>query len=64
MCMARLMWVLEVAGLMTRVPERLVISGLLNAEADEVCAAFARRGMEELDRREGAEWTAVLLTRR
>ena len=55
---------LEVAGRMTRVPERLVISGLLNAEADEVAAAFAGRGMEEIDRREGAEWTAVLLTRR
>lgn len=55
---------LEVAGHMTRPPERLVISGLLNAEADEVSAAFAGRGMEEIDRREGAEWTAVLLTRR
>ena len=52
---------LEVARQMTRPPERLVISGLLHAEADEVVAAFARAGLEEIDRREGAEWSAVLL---
>ena len=38
---------LEVAALMDRVPERLVVSGLLRAEADEVAAAFAARGMAE-----------------
>jgi ribosomal protein L11 methyltransferase len=52
---------LEVARLMERPPDRLVLSGLLRAEADEVSAAFAARGMEETDRREGSEWSAVLL---
>ena len=55
---------LEVAALMERPPERLVVSGLLRAEADEVAAAFAARGMEETDRREGAEWSALLLEAR
>ena len=31
---------------MERPPERLVVSGLLRAEADEVAAAFAARGMD------------------
>jgi ribosomal protein L11 methyltransferase len=52
---------LEVAGRMERPPERLVVSGLLRAEADEVSAAFAARGMEETGRREGMEWSALLL---
>ena len=37
---------LEVAARMERPPERLVVSGLLRAEADEVAAAFAARGMD------------------
>ena len=49
---------------MERPPERLVVSGLLRAEADEVAAAFAARGMEETDRREGSEWSALLLEAR
>jgi ribosomal protein L11 methyltransferase len=52
---------LEVAGLMERPPERLVVSGLLRAEADEVSTAFAGRGMDETDRKEGIEWSALLL---
>jgi len=52
---------LEVAATMQRPPERLVVSGLLRAEADEVSAAFAAREMEETDRREGTEWSALLL---
>ena len=55
---------LEVAALMERPPERLVVSGLLRPEADEVSAAFAARGMEETDRREGVEWSALLLEAR
>ena len=55
---------LEVAGLMARPPERLVVSGLLRPEADEVSAAFAARGMTETDRREGMEWSALLLEAR
>lgn len=55
---------LEVAALMERPPQRLVVSGLLRPEADEVSAAFAARGMEETDRREGMEWSALLLEAR
>jgi ribosomal protein L11 methyltransferase len=52
---------LEVARNLERPPERLVVSGLLRAEADELAAAFAARGMAETDRREGSEWSALLL---
>jgi ribosomal protein L11 methylase PrmA len=45
-------------------PERLIVSGLLRHEADEVAAAFAARGMTETDRREGSEWSALLLEAR
>ena len=42
-------------------PSALIASGLLAAEADEVAAAFARRGLREQARRTGGEWAAVLL---
>jgi ribosomal protein L11 methyltransferase len=46
------------------VPDRLVASGLLRAEADEVAAAFAASmGLRETDRREGGDWSALLLER-
>ena len=54
---------LAVAEGMERPPERLVASGLLRAEADEVAEAFARHGLREARRREGAEWAALLLAR-
>jgi ribosomal protein L11 methyltransferase len=44
------------------VPEVLIASGLLRAEADEVAAAFgSAMGLVEADRREGGEWAALLL---
>jgi len=52
---------LEVARLMERPPQRLVVSGLLRPEADEVSAAFAARGLRETRRQEGTEWSALLL---
>jgi ribosomal protein L11 methyltransferase len=52
---------LAVAVVMTRPPERLIASGLLRHEADEVARAFARHGLQEADRRHGGEWTALLL---
>jgi ribosomal protein L11 methyltransferase len=55
---------LEVAGNLTRPPDRIVVSGLLHAEADEVAAAFERHGLHETRRREGTEWSALLLQRR
>jgi ribosomal protein L11 methyltransferase len=53
---------LDVAALMTRPPQRLIASGLLRAEAAEVAAAFAPCGLREADRRDGGEWTALLLS--
>lgn len=52
---------LELAGRLARPPRALVASGLLDHEADEVAAAFARRGMREADRRESDGWAALLL---
>jgi ribosomal protein L11 methyltransferase len=52
---------LDVARLLERAPERLIASGLLREEADEVVAAFEPHGLRERDRRCGGEWAAVLL---
>ena len=54
---------LDVARLLERAPERLIASGLLREEADEVVAAFKDHGLVERDRRFGGEWAAVLLER-
>jgi ribosomal protein L11 methyltransferase len=54
---------LDVAALMTRPPERLIASGLLREEAAEIAAAFARHGLRAAGRRDGGEWTALLLAR-
>ena len=54
---------LDVARLLERPPERLIASGLLREEADEVAAAFGAHGLRERDRRFGGEWAAVLLER-
>ena len=50
---------LDVARLLERAPERLIVSGLLREEADEVVAAFKDHGLVEKDRRCGGEWAAV-----
>ena len=52
---------LDIAAAMARAPERLIVSGLLREEADEVAAAFARHGLGEAGRRHGGEWAALLL---
>jgi ribosomal protein L11 methyltransferase len=44
-------------------PERLIASGLLVEEADEVAGAFAARGLRERERRTGGEWAALVLER-
>jgi ribosomal protein L11 methyltransferase len=54
---------LEVAGRLERVPERLLISGLELGETAEVIAAFGRHGLREAARREGTGWSALLLSR-
>jgi ribosomal protein L11 methyltransferase len=50
---------LDVARVMTRPPERLIASGLLPGEVDEVVAAFAH--LREVRRLEGDGWAAVYL---
>jgi ribosomal protein L11 methyltransferase len=52
---------LTVAERMERAPERLIVSGALVGEADEVAAAFAARGMAERERRTDGDWAALLL---
>jgi ribosomal protein L11 methyltransferase len=42
-------------------PRRLVCSGMLAAEADEVSAAFGSAGYSERLRKPGGEWAALLL---
>ena len=54
---------LDVARVMTEPPERLIVSGLLRPEADEVADAFARHGLRAAGRRDGGEWSALLLER-
>jgi hypothetical protein len=44
-------------------PARLVLSGLLATEADDVAAAFTARGMAERARRARGEWAALELAR-
>jgi ribosomal protein L11 methyltransferase len=54
---------LEVASRLERVPERLVASGLLPDEVDEVAGAFAAHGLAPARRLDGDGWSAILLTR-
>jgi ribosomal protein L11 methyltransferase len=54
---------LEVATLMTRPPDTLIVSGLLREEAADVAEAFARHGLRETARRDGGEWSALKLER-
>jgi ribosomal protein L11 methyltransferase len=52
---------LSVAKRLERAPGRLVVSGLLVHESDEVAGAFGDRGLREIERREHGEWAALLL---
>lgn len=53
------------AGLQERLPQRLVLSGLLaGSEVDRVTSAYAARGMVVAQTRSDGEWAALLLTRR
>ena len=54
---------LDVASAMKQAPRRLIVSGLLREEADEVARAFAPLGLSERARRQSAEWAALLLAR-
>jgi ribosomal protein L11 methyltransferase len=52
---------LAAAAVIERPPERLLASGMLCREADEVVAAFGRFGLREQRRLEDGEWAAVEL---
>jgi ribosomal protein L11 methyltransferase len=54
---------LDVAQVVERPPDRLLASGMLVSEADEVVAAFAALGLREQRRLEEGEWAAVALVR-
>jgi ribosomal protein L11 methyltransferase len=54
---------LEVAANLRETPDRMILSGLLREEADEVAAAFAPHGLTETERRHRNEWSALLLRR-
>lgn len=54
---------LEVAAGLGRAPERLLASGLLSEEVEEVAGAFAVHGLALRDRRDGDGWSAILLAR-
>jgi ribosomal protein L11 methyltransferase len=54
---------LELAALLERPPERMIVSGLETPEVDAVVAAFARHGLAPRARRDGDGWSAILLAR-
>jgi ribosomal protein L11 methyltransferase len=49
----------EVAERLEETPDRLVCSGLLRSEADEVAERFRPRGLVERERLEDREWVAI-----
>ncbi len=52
---------LEYAANLPEPPQRLIASGLLVHEGDEIAAAFAAHGLRERARAERGEWCALLL---
>jgi ribosomal protein L11 methyltransferase len=56
-----LLLAVALAGFAGEPPRTLIASGLLRHEADEIAGAFAAYGLRERDRRETAEWAALLL---
>ena len=57
-----LAWAERLHGV-SELPERVIASGLLVGEADEVAAAFSAVGLVESERRESGDWAALLLHR-
>jgi ribosomal protein L11 methyltransferase len=53
----------DVASRIEGTPERIVCSGMLASEVDEVADAFARTGLHERERRTSGDWAALLLER-
>jgi ribosomal protein L11 methyltransferase len=51
----------EVASRIDDPPQRLICSGLLSSEVDEVAEAFGATGLGERGRRASGDWAALLL---
>src|SRR5262249_27023466 len=59
-----LTWAARLAGAASgSLPERVIASGLLVGEADEVAGVFQAVGLTESARRVSGDWAALLLTR-
>jgi ribosomal protein L11 methyltransferase len=54
----------DVARRLERPPERLVCSGLLVSEQDQVEEALGARGLLTAERRSSGDWAALLLSGR
>jgi ribosomal protein L11 methyltransferase len=53
----------EVARRLERIPDRVICSGVLAFEADEVRDVFASRGLVERERRLSGDWMTLLLVK-
>jgi ribosomal protein L11 methyltransferase len=51
----------EVAGRLARAPERLVCSGMLVSEQEQVEEALGGRGLVTVERRSSGDWAALLM---
>jgi ribosomal protein L11 methyltransferase len=58
-----LAWAERLRGARADLPDRVIASGLLVGEADEVAGAFEALGLREAARRVLGEWAALLLDR-
>lgn len=58
-----LAWAARLADFGGALPARVIASGLLAGEADEIAGAFAAVGLREADRRVCGDWAALLLER-
>jgi ribosomal protein L11 methylase PrmA len=58
-----LAWAARLAGGSVDLPARVIASGLLVGEADEVAGAFSAVGLREVARRESGDWAALCMTR-
>jgi ribosomal protein L11 methyltransferase len=54
----------DVAARVEEAPERLVCSGMLASETDEVAEALAERALHVRERRSSGDWAALMLERR
>jgi ribosomal protein L11 methyltransferase len=58
-----LTWAARLGEAGGELPDRVIASGLLVGEADEIAAAFAEVGLRGADRRDSGDWAALLLER-